>query len=373
MNVYEELNVKTYINALDPISSYGGSLLSPAVLDAMEEASRSFVRMEDLHAAVGERIARMTDNEGAAVVSGTAAGMMLCAAALMTKGDYRKMMCLPDVTGLPNEILILKEHTSVFDGEMCITGARIVAVEAGRHEKDKLLAAVTEKTCAIYYAQVREHNTLTFEEALEVAQRADLPLVVNAAAQLPPMENLWRFTKAGAAAAIFAGGRALRGPSGSGLVVGQKWLTDAILSIAPPKHSIASVANIGREEIVGFFVALEEYMAGDDLNARIQRAERIIREARHSIEREGYFLCRRSYPGPSGQHYPRMALEILGSYSAEVLVEMLAAGEPPILVSRADSEDVENGICINLMMLDDAQVETVLRRVEECAEALTLM
>ena len=170
---------------------------------------------------------------------------------------------------------------------------------------------------------------------------------------------------------VHAGGRALCGPSGSAIVVGQKWLTDAILSIAPPKHSIASVANIGREEIVGLYAALEEYMAGDDYAAKIERVERIIREERHRIEGEGYFLCRRSYPGPSGQNYPRMMLEILGSYSAEALVEMLQEGDPAILVTRTDNSESENGIYINLMTLTDEEVEIVLRRVDECAESLT--
>ena len=92
MSVYEALNIRTYINAVDPLASYGCNLLSEAVLDAMEEASHSFVRMEDLHRAVGERIAEMTHNEGAAVVAGTAPGLMMCAAALMTGGDYGRMM-----------------------------------------------------------------------------------------------------------------------------------------------------------------------------------------------------------------------------------------------------------------------------------------
>ena len=91
----------------------------------------------------------------------------------------------------------------------------------------------------------------------------------------------------------------------------------------------------------------------------------------HRIEGEGYFLCRRSYPGPSGQNYPRMMLEILGSYSAEALVEMLQEGDPAILVTRTDNSESENGIYINLMTLTDEEVEIVLRRVDECAESLT--
>ena len=371
MTVYKELKVRTYINALDFLSSLGGSLPTKAVLDAMEEASRSFVRMDDLQRAVGERIAEMTDNEGAVVVSGTAAGMMLCAAVLMTDGDAEKMMRLPDAQGMRNEILVLKAQQAYFDGEMCVTGARLVAADAGAGECGKLREAITERTCAIFYAEVHGRDTLTFEEALSVANDAGLPLVVNAAAQIPPKESLWKYTKAGAAAAIFAGGRALRGPSGSGLVVGKKWLTDAILTIAPPKHSVASVANIGREEIVGLYTALEEYLAGDDYAERIDRVNRIIREVRHRVERAGYFECRRVFPGPQGQNYPRMALDILGSYSAEALVEMLESGDPAILAARSD--DSPNGITLNLLLLTDDEVEIVLRRVEECAEALTLM
>ncbi|MGI5883822.1 MAG: hypothetical protein ACOX83_02515 [Candidatus Spyradocola sp.] len=373
MSVYETLNIRTYINAVDPLASYGCNLLSEGVLDAMEEASRSFVRMEDLHRAVGERIAEMTQNEGAAVVAGTAAGLMMCAAALMTGGDYERMMSLPDAPGLKREILVLKAQMDAFGGETSLVGAKLVPVDAGPRQKEKLRAAINDNTCAIFYAVVRTPNTLTFEEVAEVAKRAHVPLVVNAMSQIPPKESLWRFTKAGAEAAVFAGGRALCGPASSGFIVGKKWLTDAVLSIAPPKHSIASVANIGREEVVGLYVALEEYLAGDDFAAKIRRAEDLLRDLRHRMEKEGYFLCRRACPGPFGQNYPYMVLEILGAYSAEALVEMLAKGDPAILVRRTSNEDCENGIYINLVLLTDEQVEIVLRRVVECAEKLTLM
>ena len=244
--IYDELGVKSYINALDPVAAYGGNLLSPTVLDAMEEATRSFVRMDELHRAVGERIAEMTHNEGAAVVSGASAGMMMCAAALMTRDDPGRMMGLPDVTGLKNEILVLNDQLEEFESKMCIVGVKLKPVKIAPHKPEQLAAAAGEDTAAIYYAQMRKPSALSFEETIEAAKTANLPLVVNADAQLPPRESLWKYTQAGAAAAIFAGGRALCGPSGSAIVVGQKWLTDAILSIAPPKHSIASVANIGR-------------------------------------------------------------------------------------------------------------------------------
>lgn len=373
MSVYEALNIRTYINAVDPLASYGCNLLSEAVLDAMEEASHSFVRMEDLHRAVGERIAEMTHNEGAAVVAGTAPGLMMCAAALMTGGDYGRMMGLPDTSGLKREILILKAQQEAFGGETSLVGAKLVPVDVGPRQKEKLRAAIDDNVCAIFYAVVRSEETLTFEETLEVAKQARVPLVVNAMSQIPPKESLWRFTKAGAEAAVFAGGRALCGPASSGFIVGKKWLTDAILSIAPPKHSIASIANIGREEVVGLYTALEEYLAGDDFAAHIQRTEELLRDLRHRMEKEGYFLCRRAYPGPVGQNYPCMVLEILGAYSAEALVEMLAQGDPAILVRRTFNEDCENGIYINLFLLNDEQVEIVLRRVVECAEKLTLM
>ena len=373
MSVYQALNIRTFINAVDPLASYGCNLLSETVLDAMEEASRSFVRMEDLHRAVGARIAEMTRNEGAAVVAGTSPGMMLCAAALMTGGDHRRMMGLPDTDGLKREILILKAQQEAFGGEMSLVGAKLVPVDAGPRQKEKLRAAINDNTCAIFYAVTRSAGTLTFEETLEVAKRAGVPLLVNAMTQIPPKESLWRFTQAGAEAAVFAGGRALCGPASSGFIVGKKWLTDAVLSIAPPKHSIASVANIGREEVVGLYAALEEYLAGDDFAARIRRVEDLLRDLRHRMEKEGYFLCRRAYPGPVGQNYPCMVLEILGAYSAEALVDLLAQGDPAILVRRTANEDCENGIYINLFLLTDEQVEIVLRRVVECAEELTLM
>ena len=147
--IYDELGVKSYINALDPVAAYGGNLLSPTVLDAMEEATRSFVRMDELHRAVGERIAEMTHNEGAAVVSGASAGMMMCAAALMTRDDPGRMMGLPDVTGLKNEILVLDDQLEEFESKMCIVGVKLKPVKIAPHKPEQLAAAAGEDTAAI--------------------------------------------------------------------------------------------------------------------------------------------------------------------------------------------------------------------------------
>lgn len=168
------------------------------------------------------------------------------------------------------------------------------------------------------------------------------------------------------------GGRALCGPASSGFIVGKKWLTDAILSIAPPKHSIASIANIGREEVVGLYTALEEYLAGDDFAAISSGRRSSCATFATGWRRKA--ISSAAGPTRAGRaELPRMVLEILGAYSAEALVEMLAQGDPAILVRRTFNEDCENGIYINLFLLNDEQVEIVLRRVVECAEKLTLM
>ena len=375
MSIYKELDVNTYINALDPVSSYGGSLPLDAVLDAMEQASKRFVRIADLQRRVGERIAEITSNEGAVVLSGVSAGLMVCAAVLITGGDMEKMHVLPDTRGLRNEILYLQAQTGTFNREIECVGARVTVVDACEGQPDALRNAIGEKTCAIFYTAGLVCDALGFEDVMEIAREKNVPVVVNASDQLPPKENLWRFTKAGAAAAVFTGSKALRGPTGSGLVVGKKSLIDAIHAIAPPKHGIGAQAGIGKEEIAGLCVAVEEFMAGDDFAKRIARVERLIRTLRHRVERGGYFVSCPSDPETDRQPYPRLTLKILGGYSAEVLMERLkqpTPSAPSILVGRAPRTACSNGITVNLLLLSDEQVEIVMRRVHECAAELTI-
>jgi len=366
MGIYEELGVRPLINASATLTRLGGSLMPREVVDAMVEASQHFIPLDELQRNVGERLAKMTRNEAAYVSSGAAAGLVLATAACVAGTDPQKIAQLPDTTGLKNEVIIHKVHRNGYDHAVRQVGVKVV--EIGNEEQTTaadLEAAITEKTAAIFWFQgaMTGRGDLPLEEVIAVANRHDVPVVVDAAAQLPPVSNLWRYTEMGAALVIFSGGKDLRGPQSSGLVLGRKELIESCRINGNPNHSIGRPMKVGKEEMVGLYKAVELYIKRDH-EARASQDDEVVAGWCSELNRINGVHAERSFPNEAGQPLPRALVHLDSStlgLSRDAVVDALEEGSPSILVVKGG----EDGIYLNPMTLVDGEEEIVLNRLLE--------
>lgn len=269
MDVYARLGIKPIINCATTYTRLGGSLPPPAVVDAMARSARCFVDLFALQAAAGRHLAQITGNEAAYVSNGAAAGLALAAAACITGDDVAKMANLPnDLSGLKNEIVVHRVQRNWYDFAVRQTGATLVEIghsmETAPWELD---AAITERTAAVFYfaGDHLNHNTLPLPFVVERAHARGVPVVVDAAAQIPPVSNLRYFTQeCGADLAIFSGGKGLNGPQNSGLAVGRANLIQAMTLNGPPNQRIGRPMKVSKDAIVGLVTAVELALERDE-------------------------------------------------------------------------------------------------------------
>jgi len=365
VNVYERLGIRTLINAVDTYTAIGGSLIPPEVMDDMKEASRHFVSIEELQIKVGDRLAELTRNESAYVTSGAAAGLALTTAACITGEDPALAARLPNLQGLKNEVIIHRCQRNGYDHAIRQIGVNIVEIGyVDGTEPWELEAAITDKTaCIVYFAaSVYSRGALPLEEVIAIGKRRQVPVIVDAAAQLPPVENLWNYTAAGADAVIFSGGKTLRGPQSTGLIVGKASLVQACRVNASPRHAIGRSMKLGKEEIIGLLSAVERYMSMDH-ERHIETLEQYVKDIRARMEQSG-FRTERLYPGPVGQTYPRAAI-YPGSdatLSAKQLQAGLEQGSPRIMTGlTADGQ----GLVINPLNMTSAELDIIVQQIEQ--------
>ncbi|MHB8621654.1 MAG: DegT/DnrJ/EryC1/StrS family aminotransferase, partial [Chloroflexota bacterium] len=233
--ILDRLGVRPVINAAGPLTRLGGQALSPEVLAAMAEAARSSVKMWELEAAAGAYIAEVTGAEAGYVTAGAAAGLTLAAAACIAGLDPARMDRLPNTDGMANEIVIQKPHVVSYTHALRAAGARLVEAGymgypgTGATYPWQVEASINERTVALAFQVVDAPNTVSLPELARIGQEHGLPVIVDAAAALPPAENLRRFINEGAALVTFSGGKAIGGPQASGIVCGR---ADLIRSIA---------------------------------------------------------------------------------------------------------------------------------------------
>ncbi|MCB0061471.1 MAG: aminotransferase class V-fold PLP-dependent enzyme [Caldilineaceae bacterium] len=365
MGIYEELGIRPLINASATLTRLGGSVMPQEVVEAMVEASRHFVPLDELQRKVGERLAAMTHNEAAYVSSGAAAGLVLATAACVAGTDPHAIAQLPDLTGLPKtEVIIHKSHRNGYDHAVRQVGVKVVEVgSATETTPEQLDTAINEHTAAIFWFQgaMTGKGDLPLETVIEIANRHNVPVVVDGAAQVPPAENLWRFTQMGAALAIFSGGKDLSGPQSSGLIVGRKDLIEACRINGNPNHSIGRPMKVGKEELVGLLKAVELYLKRDH-DARASQDEEVVAGWCSELNGVTGVHAERSFPNEAGQPLPRAIVKIdagqLG-LTRDAVVDALEQGEPPIFVSKAG----DNGIYLNPMTLADGEEQIVLDRL----------
>jgi len=280
MGIYEELGVTAYINANEWYTSQGGSMLPAPVVQAMAEASQRAVRLIELQNAVGDAIARLTQNEAACVTSSATAGIVLTVAAFMSDLDPKKSERLPNTRGLKKEVILQRCDRFGEDPAIRIPGARIVEIgdRQGATEQD-LREAITSRTAAVFTTPLRE-GMIPLETMVRIARESGVGVIVDIAWSLPPKEHLWSFTRdLGADVVIVSGGKGLRGPQGTGLILGRKEVVDACRSMVPPHCRIGRPMKVGREAMIGVYAAVRHFLSGG-AEATQRMAEFIATELR---------------------------------------------------------------------------------------------
>ena len=263
---YQKLGVSRVINAASWVTRLGGSIMPPAVIEAMNDASHWFVDMDELNEKAGEVIARLTGAEAGLVTAGSAAGMLLEASACMTGTDPARAHRLPDTTGMKNQIVIHRAHRVNYDHNFRAAGATLVEIgNTGTTEEWELKDAINEDTAAVAYIfGPRLGNALSLDTVLEISHARGVPVIVDAAAMLPPPENLTRFIEMGADMVSFSGGKGVLGPQSTGILCGRRDLMDAAyMNAAPHSTGIGRAAKVCKEEIAGLVTALEMFVDTD--------------------------------------------------------------------------------------------------------------
>lgn len=332
--VYRRLGVEPLINGRSTYTILGGALMPPVVLDAMREASESFVDLTELEDAVGRRIAELTHNEASFVTGGAAAGLFLSAAAAMTRDVADGILRLPDLGSLPREFVIHAAHRVPYDTAIELAGGRLVEVgRADGTDEADLAAALGPATAGIFYVprSFLADAVLPLEVVVRHARAHGVPVIVDAAAQLPPAENLWRFTEMGADVALFSGGKALCGPASTGLVLGRRAFIDRIAANAAPLHRLGRPMKVGKEDLVGIVTAVEWYLA-QDLEAQGRGYGAIVDFLVDWGRERGDIEVVREETGEAGQPTPRARLRMVGRSPAhrDELIRRLRDGRPRI-------------------------------------------
>lgn len=340
MSVYQRLGVRPVINAWGTHSYLGGSRPHPEVIAAMAEATQSFVNTYELQRAAGDRIAKLTKNEAAFVTAGAAAGLLLAAAATMAGTDANKRSQLPDASGMRNEAIVLSGNRNPY--HICVkpAGMRVRWAGDDRPTKDQLAAAIDNNTgCCLYFVDMEVEmagKQLPLRDVVDVCKPLNIPVIVDAAAQIPPFENTWRFTRDdGADLAVFSGGKGLRGPQTSGMLVGTREMIEKVMFFCPPIPSVARAAKASRELIVGLLVAVEK-TASSSSAALMQEYEKRIDYIYESLRTEPGFLVDKHFiTDKKPFHHLRITIdEAVTSISGKELARLLDDGDPRISVGE---------------------------------------
>ncbi len=396
-SIYESIGVPTVINCVGEHTRISGTLMRPEAAEAMAAATTAYVSLADLQTAASKRIASVTGAERGYVTNGAASGLTLATAACMAGNDFGIMNQLPHTDGIADEVVIPTSHRNEYEVAFRLAGATLVSAgmnDLGNGKENvepwEIAEAIGEDTAAVAYID-RKHNQLPLEPVIDIAHDADVPVIVDAAAELPPSGNLTRYIDAGADLVAFSGGKAIRGPQTTGLLAGRRDLIESVaLQHLPsgghenvwdppsylirseelpgmPRHGIGRAMKVGKEEIVAFLVALDEYVAGADeerLATWNDRADR-LQDGLKSIDN---LLVTRVDSGAAGVPVT-LRVSLGDNKTTTALVQELRAGDPRVIVGEGRLD--QGYATINPKRLQEESVDIVIERMAGAVDAVT--
>ena len=340
-------------------------------LQAMADAARSFIDLDELNQRAGDVIARYTGAEAGLVTAGASAGMLLQAAAVMAGNDHDLIKRLPDTSGMKNEIVIHRAQRVGEDRNYLSAGAHFVEIgNSGGTEDWELEGAIGDDTAAVAYIFGPPlSDALPLEQVVEISHARGVPVVVDAAAMLPPQINLRRFVEAGADMVTFSGGKGVRGPQSTGILCGRADLIEAArLNGSPNQYGIGRAAKVCKEEIVGLIAALEVFAGSDyeeiqadwrEMCCRIVNSVSDIPGLSASVQDADQFALEAARTTPRAQMF---LAESHAKSEAQVINE-LRSGSPPIWVPSAGPHGGIAVIPVNLKAGEDEIIAKRLRAV----------
>jgi D-glucosaminate-6-phosphate ammonia-lyase len=363
LSPYESLGVKHVINAFGTITALGGSVMPPEVVAAWVEASKHFVDLSELQDKVGHKIAQLLDVEAAMVTTGAAGALLLGTAAAVTRGDQKLIKHLPDTTGAKNEVLIQKSHHTCYDNQLTDVGIRLIEVEtAGEAAK-----AITGQTALMFFMNIAENTgKIRREEWVALARQKKIPTLVDAAADVPPISRIAEFFKQGFDLVAISGGKAIRGPNDTGLLLGRKDLIEAAKRNTNPHcGTIGRMMKVGKEDMIALLAAVERFVKLD-YAAEAKEWERKIAVIEKALSDLPTIKFERVVP-PIANHLPHLQIEWDENrlkITREKVTRELADGDPRIRIGRvADTGD--KGILISVLTLQDGEEKIVANRLYE--------
>jgi L-seryl-tRNA(Ser) seleniumtransferase len=390
MSIYDGYGVRTIINAKGPSTRLSGGFLSAEVSAAMAEAATWCVDIAELQAGASTVISKVTGAEAGIVTSGAAAGLLLGTAACIAGMDPSKMGRLPDTRGMKNQVIMVRSQRNFYDHAVRTCGARIVEVGlpdryAGAGVRDaepwEIAGAITDETAAVVYVAGGSARP-SLPGVVRAAHSAAVPVLVDAAAQLPPVSNLKRFISEGADLVAFSGGKAISGPQASGILAGRRDLIgSALLQMldldiyweqwAPPpslidkqrlsgapQHGIGRPCKVGKETVIGLLVALEKFAAGDEetRNRRFRELTERLAKALAGVDHARVQV--------TGGSVPKVELQLTADAprSAMDLCIELEKGNPSV---HADPSRVHSGmVSFSPACMRDEDPEKIAARVK---------
>ena len=365
-DLFEELGVTKVINAGVTMTFLSGSLMMPEVMDAINSTSHDFANMYELQDKVGAKMAEMLHCEDAMVTSGAACALLLGAAAAITGKDPEKMKLIPNLPGPRPEVIMQKSHRYLFDQAITTTGAKIVEVE-GPGEMDK---AFNSNTVLALFFNAAGSSSVSHEDFVALCKKHNIPSFIDAAADVPPVENLFKFQKMGFDLVTFSGGKMIRGPQSAGLLFGRKDLIEAAkLNHSPHEAPIGRPMKVNKEEMFGMYAALKSYIERDhkkEWNDWLNRIERIKKKVTQVQSVKGETFIN---PGPANA-FPTLYLtwdQETVKMTANDVQSALQKGTPSIVTNVAD-KDGNKMLSVGVVLLRPDQVDIVARRVKEVLE-----
>jgi L-seryl-tRNA(Ser) seleniumtransferase len=360
-DVYEALGVKHVINATGTVTALGGSLMPPEVVAAWTSASRHFVNLIDLQDKVGERIAKLVGVDAAMVTTGAAGALLLGTAAAVTRGDPERIKRLPDTAGMKNEVILQKAHHSCYDNQLTDVGVKLMDVETPADVK----RSIGERTALMFFMNFAEGDgRIGRGEWVELARRHKVPTLLDAAADVPPVERLSEYNRIGFDLVAFSGGKALRGPNNTGLLLGRKDLVEAAKKNTNPYcGTIGRMMKVSKEEMAALLAAVERYVRLDH-QAEWREWERRIDVIEQALRGIPTLQCERIVP-PIANHVPHLILtwdEKRVKMTRQRLTRELAKGDPPIQLGRVSGAG-DKGVLVSVFMLQVGEEHVVAERL----------